>query len=94
MSCYCLSFIKVHFRGLADGAQRRSMQGASTATSNYPVPEVPVYLNQLGDLSLFHDKPLLTVSSTFKAAEDYKEFLKGRESNQHLRNECAKEHCA
>ena len=47
----------------------------------------------MGDLSLFHDKPVLTVSSTFKAVEDYKEFLKGRESNQHLRNEFAKEHC-
>ena len=69
------------------------MQGTSTATSSYPVPEVPVHRNQLGDLSLLHDKPLLTVSSTFKATEDYKDFLKGRESNQHLRNEFAKEHC-
>ena len=68
----------------------RSIQGASTAISSYPVPDVPVHCNQLSDLSLFHDKPLLKVSSTFKAAEDYKEFLKGRESNQHLRNEFAK----
>ena len=35
------------------------MQGAFTATSNYPVAEVPAHHNQLGDLSLFHDKPLL-----------------------------------
>ena len=76
--------VKVHVRGLADGAQRRSYLGASTACSTYPIPESFEHRYQLGDLSMFQPKLTITVEDTIKAASDYKKFLGFRESTNYL----------
>lgn len=42
--------IEVIVRGVADGCQRRSITGSSSASSCYPIPESPEHQKQLGDM--------------------------------------------
>lgn len=45
-------------RGVADGCQRRSITGSSSASSIYPISESPEYQKQLGDMSIICNEPL------------------------------------
>ena len=59
--------IKVYVRGLADRAQRRGITGCSSASSSYHIPESLEHRTQMGDLSIFHHKPVITAADTTNA---------------------------
>ena len=82
--------LTIYKRGLADEAQRRSFLRSSPATASYPIPESYEHRSQLGDLSIFQSKPVITMRDTIKAAADYQTFLKSRESSRYLQNEFAR----
>ena len=77
---------------MVDGAQRRSLTGTSTASSTYPIPEAPEHRYQLGDLSIFQAKPLLTASDTEQAANKWNEFVGNKANSKSNRNEFARLH--
>ena len=62
-------------RGVADGCQKRSITGSSSACSTYPIPESPEHQKQLGDMSIICNEPEWKVGMTEKAEEDYKAWL-------------------
>ena len=66
------SKFKVNLQGLADGAQR-SILGCSSASSLYPMPEGFEHRTQMGDLSIFQEKPITTVMDTMNAHEKFQE---------------------
>ena len=82
--------LTIYKRGLADEAQRRSFLRSSPATASYRIPESYEHRSQLGDLSIFQSKPVITMRDTIKAAADYQTFLKSRESSRYLQNEFAR----
>ena len=86
------SKIKVNFRGLADGAQRRSILGCSSASSSYPIPEGFEHRTQMGDLSVFQEKPIITVMDTMNAHEKFQETYSANSTaaKKQERNEFAK----
>lgn len=44
--------------GVADGCQRRSITGSSSASSTYPIPESPEHQKQLGDMRVICKEPV------------------------------------
>ena len=55
---YLKKNIEVLVRGVADGCQRRSITGSSSASSIYPISESPEYQKQLGDMSIICNEPV------------------------------------
>ena len=81
-----LCLTKLIVRGVADGAQRRSSTGVSTATSTYPIPEAPESADQLGDVTTI-GKPLWTVADTVSAEREFTEWLGNKVDNSENRRE-------
>ena len=77
--------IEVLVRGVADGCQRRSITGSSSASSTYPIPESPEHQKQLEDMSIICNEPVWKVGMTEKAEEDYKAWLGKRVDNNENR---------
>ena len=73
-----LLLLQVEFRGLADGAQRRSVMGSSSASSLYPIPECPEHKSQLGDLSVYQKEPVLTAADATEANKKFEEYIAGK----------------
>ena len=84
--------IELIVRGVADGAQRRSSTGVSTATSTYPIPEALESADQLGDMTTV-GKPLWTVADTVSAEREFTEWLGNKVDNSENRREFVREHC-
>ena len=82
--------IKVHVRGLADGAQRRSITGCSSASSSYPIPENFEHRTQMGDLSVFQDKPIITINDNVNANTKFTDKFGDKKTSNSERNEFAK----
>jgi len=80
---YLKKNIKVLVCGVADGCQRRSITGSSSASSTYP--ESPEHQKQLGDMSIICNEPVWKVGMTEKAKEDYKAWLEKRVHNNENR---------
>jgi len=53
--------VEVIVRGVADGFQRRSVTGSSSASSCYPIPESPEHQNELGDIRVICNEPILEI---------------------------------
>ena len=66
------------------------MTGTSPASSSYPIYESLEHRSQLGDLSIFQTKPLLTVDDTEKASSKWSEFLGNKATSRSNRNEFAR----
>ena len=47
--------------------ERRSITGCSSASSSYPIPENVEHRTQMGDLSVFQDKPIITINDNVNA---------------------------
>ena len=77
---------------MADGAQRRSITGSSSASSSYPIPEAYEHKSQMGDLSIYQDKPVITVSDTTEAHINFKEFVEEKKLSKSIKSEFAKSH--
>ena len=73
--------IEVTVRGVADGCQRRSITGNSSASSTYPIPESPEHHKQLGDMRVVCKAPVWKVHMTEKGEERYKTWLGKRVDN-------------
>ena len=67
--------IEVIVRGVADGCQRRSITGSSSASSCYPVSESPEHQKQLGDMRVICNEPVWKVEITEKGEKQYKKWL-------------------
>ena len=85
-----LLLLQVEFRGLADGAQRRSVMGSSSASSMYPIPECPEHKSQLGDLSVYQKEPVLTAVDATEANKKFEEYIAGKKLTKSSRSEFAK----
>ena len=83
---------QVAWRGLADGAQRRGITGSSSPMSTYPIVESAEHKSQLGDLSIFQDKPTRSVQDTIDAKIEFDTLLQGKKPSKQSRNEFAKKH--
>ena len=77
--------IEVIVRGVADGCQRRSVTGSSSASSTYPIPESPEHHKQLGDMTVICNEPVWRVEMTEKGDEQYKAWLGKRVDNNENR---------
>ena len=77
--------IEVIMRGVADGCQRRSITGNSSASSTYPIPESPEHHKQLGDMRVICNEPVWKVEMTEKGEELYKTWLGKRVDNNENR---------
>ena len=77
--------IEVIVRGVADGCQRRSVTGSSSASSTYPIPESPEHHKQLGDMRVICQAPVWKVEMTEKGEEQYKTWLGKRVDNNENR---------
>lgn len=73
--------VEIVVRAVADGCQRRSITGSSSASSTYPIPEAPEHQKQLGDMTITCKQPIWTVSMTETAEEDFKNWLGKRVDN-------------
>ena len=73
--------IEICVRGVADGCQRRSITGSSSASSTYPIPESPEHQKQLGDMSIICNQPIWREQMTERAEEDYATWLGKRVDN-------------
>ena len=82
--------IKVYVRGLADGAQRRSITGCSSASSSYPIPESLEHRTQMGDLSIFQHKPVITAADTIHANVKIRQKFGSKKIRNSDRNDFAK----
>ena len=82
---YLKKNIEVLVRGVADGCQRRSITGSSSAISTYPIPESPEHQKQPGDMSIICNEPVWKVGMTEKAEGDYKAWLEKRVDNNENR---------
>ena len=85
-----LLLLQVEFRGLADGAQRRSVMGSSSASSLYPIPECPEHKSELGDLSVYQKEPVLTAVDATEANKKSEEYIAGKKLTKSSRSEFAK----
>ena len=77
--------VEVIVRGVADGCQRRSITGSSSASSTYPIPESPEHHKQLGDMRVICNEPVWKVEMTEKGEELYKTWLGKRVDNNENR---------
>ena len=82
--------IEVYVRGLADGAQRRSITGCSSASSSYPIPESLEHRTQMGDLSIFQHKPVITAADTIHANVKIRQKFGNKKIRNSDRNDFAK----
>ena len=82
--------IKGYVRGLADGAQRRSITGCSSASSSYPIPESLEHRTQMGDLSIFQHKPVITAADTIHANVKIRQKFGNKKIRNSDRNDFAK----
>ena len=67
--------IEVIVCGVADGCQRRTITGSSSASSCYPISESPEHQKQLGDMRIICNEPVWKVEMTEKGEEQYKKWL-------------------
>ena len=65
----------------ADGCQRRSITGSSSASSCYPIPESTEHQKQLGDMRVICNDPVWKVEMTEKGEQQYKKWLGKRVDN-------------
>ena len=77
--------IEVIVRGVADGCQRRSITGSSSASSTYPIPESPEHHKQLGDMRVICNEPVRKVEMSEKGGEQFKTWLGKRVDNSENR---------
>ena len=75
---------QVAWRGLADGAQRRGITGSSGPMLIYPIVESAEHKSQLGDLSIFQDKPTRSVQDTIDAKIEFDTLLQGMKRSNSL----------
>ena len=60
--------------------------------STYPIVESAGHKSQLGDLSIFQDKPTQSVQDTIDAKIEFDTLLQGKKRSKQSRNEFAKKH--
>ena len=70
--------IKIVRRSCADGKERRSSTGSSSAKSCYPIPEAPEHHTQLGDMKLMCPQPVWTVEDTEIMENKFESTLAGK----------------
>lgn len=84
--------ITTHKRSTADGKQRRTDTGSSSAKSTYPICDAPEHNTQLGDMSLCSNGPVWTVRDAKMMSEMYGVWLNGKVDNKQNRRDFAKCH--
>ena len=67
--------------GVAEGCQRRSATGSSSASSCYPIPEPPEHQKQLRDMRVICNELVWKVEVTEKGEEQYKTWSGKRVDN-------------
>ena len=68
--------LDIHLRSSADGKQRRITTGTSSAKSSYPIPDAPEHSNQLGDMTIACNMPLVKFVIQHKLKNSFIDGLK------------------